>query len=173
MHYSDGNPQAGGGQPVWPGYVPQQLEQTAMRGNGFALTLWSGIAIAVGAVLPFISNVTESADGISIDAGPGINAGARFLSLLFGLLIAGFALWIRYRPAFTRRIAIASLVTSLLGLAGYCIFTLVGMAGITVQTDEGTAQATWDPSIGVLLSIGGCAVCAIAAIAALRTSPRR
>jgi hypothetical protein len=172
MQYSDGNAETGGGQPIWPGFSPQPKEMT-MRGDGFALALSGGIAIAVGALLPFISNVQESADGISLDAGPGINAGTRFLSLLFGLLLAGFALWIRHRPASRRGFAIASLITSSLGLAGYGIFTLIGIAGVTLQTDEGPAQATWDPSIGVLLSIGGCAACAIAAIVTLRINSRR
>ena len=60
---------------------------------------------------------------------------------------------------------------SLLGLAGYCLFTLIGLAGISVQTGCGTAQLSWDPSIGALLSIGGCAACVIAAIIMLRTRP--
>jgi hypothetical protein len=60
---------------------------------------------------------------------------------------------------------------SLLGLAGYCFFTLAGVADITMQTDAGPAQVSWDPSIGALLSIAGCAACAVAAIVMLRTRP--
>jgi hypothetical protein len=140
-----------------------------MRENGFVLALWGGIGVAIGALLPFIYNV--QVDGTPFTAGYVINAGDRFMSLLFGLLLAGLALWTRYRPAFRRPIAIASLVVSLLGLAGYCFFTLAGVAGITMQTDADPAQVTWDPNIGAMLSIAGCAACAVAAIVMLRTRP--
>ena len=162
-------PENGSGQFSWSGVVPPQLEEIAMRGNGLVLALWGGIAVAAGAVLPFIYNV--QVDGTPSASGFLISAGDRFISLLFGLLLAGLALWTRYRPAFRRRIAIASLAVSLLGLAGYCLFTLAGVAGTTMQTDVGPAQVSWDPSISALLSIGGCAACAIAAIVMLRTRP--
>jgi hypothetical protein len=64
---------------------------------------------------------------------------------------------------------VLALVLSLLGFAGYFLFALAGVAGITMQTDAGPAQVSWDPSIGALLSIGGCAACAIAAIVMLHT----
>jgi hypothetical protein len=156
MEYSGRNAETGSGQSIWPGVVPQQFEEIAMRGNGLVLALWGGAAIAVGALLPFVYNVQTTVAGTSFATG-GISAGDRFISFLFGLLLAGLALWTRYRPAFRQRIAIASLVVSLLGLAGYCLFTLVGVADITVQTDNGPTQYSWDPSIGTLLSIGGCA----------------
>jgi hypothetical protein len=164
-------PETGSGQFSWTGVVPPQLEQIAMRGNGLVLALWGGMAIAVGALLPFIYNVQEAVDGTPFATGSGsvISAGDRFISLLFGLLLAGLALWTRYRPAFRRRIAIASLVVSMLGLVGYCLFTLIGVADITVQASYGPAQVSWDPSIGALLSIGGCVACAIAATVMLRT----
>ena len=62
---------------------------------------------------------------------------------------------------------------SLLGSAGYLIFALAGVAGVTVQTALGPAQVSWYPSIGALLSIGGCAADAIAAIVMLRTRTPR
>jgi hypothetical protein len=163
-------PGTGSGQFPWSGVLPPQLEEIAMRENGFVLALWGGIGIAIGALLPFIYNVQTTVDGTSFPTG-GVDAGDRFISLLFGLLLAGLALWTRYRPAFRRPIAIASLVASLLGLAGYCLFTLAGIANITVQTANGPTHYSWYPSIGVLLSIGGCAACAIATIVALRTRP--
>jgi hypothetical protein len=173
MQYSAENQGTGNGRPVWSGFLPQQLEEIAMRGNGFTLALWGGLAVAVGALLPFIANIQETVDGTAFATGDGIDAGGRSLSFLFGLLLAGLAVWSRYRPEFRRRIAIAALITSALGLVGYCFFTLAGIVGVTVQTLDGTtAQETWDPSIGVLLSIGGCLACAIAAIVMLRTSPR-
>lgn len=52
--------------------------------------------------------------------------------------------------------------------AGYSLFTLAGVAGFTEQTG---VQVSWDPSIGALLSIGGCAACVAAAIVMLRTRP--
>jgi len=164
-------PETGSGQFSWSGVVPPQLEEIAMRGNGFVLALWGGVAVAVGALLPFIYNVQETVAGTPFATGSVISAGDRFMSLLFGLLLAGLALWTRYRPAFRRRIAIASLVVSLLGFAGYCLFTLAGVAGITVQASYDLAQVSWYPSIGALLSIGGCAACAIGAIVMLRTRP--
>jgi hypothetical protein len=164
-------PGTGSGQFSWSGVVPAQLEETTRRGNGLVLALWGGIAVAGGALLPFVYNVQETVDGTSFATGSAISAGTCFISLLFGLLLAGLALWTRYRPAFRRRIAIAALVVSLLGLAGYCLFTLIGLVSITAQTDYGTAQLSWDPSIGALLSIGGCAACAIAATIMLRTRP--
>jgi hypothetical protein len=164
-------PGTGSGQFSWSGVVPPQLEEIARRGNGLVLALWGGIAVAGGALLPFVCNVQETVDGTSFATGSAISAGYRFISLLFGLLLAGLALWTRYRPAFRRRIAIAALVASLLGLAGYFLFTLIGLAGITAQASYGTAQLSWDPSIGALLSIGGCAACATAAIVMLRTRP--
>lgn len=160
-------PGTGSGQFSWSGVVPPRLEEIAMRGNGLVLALWGGSAVAVGALLPFIYNA--QVDGTPFATGSVISAGDRFISLLFGLLLAGLALWTRYRPAFRRRIAIASLVVSLLGLAGYCLFTLIGVADITAQASYGPAQVSWDPSIGALLSIGGCAACAVAAIVMLRT----
>jgi hypothetical protein len=135
-----------------------------MRENGFVLALWGGIGAAIGALLPFIYNV--QIDGTPYPSGSVINAGARFISLFFGLLLAGLAVSTRYQPAFRRRIAIASLVVSLLGFAGYCLFTLAGVAGITDQTG---LQVSWYPNIGALDSIAGCAACAVAAIVMLRT----
>ena len=164
-------PETGSGQFSWSGVVPPQLEEIAMRGNGFVLALWGGVAVAVGALLPFIYNVQETVAGTPFATGSVISAGSRFISLLFGLLLAGLALWTRYRPAFRRRIAIASLVVSLLGFVGYCLFTLTGLADITIQTYNGPTQYSWDPSVGALLSIAGCAACAIAAIVMLRTRP--
>jgi len=159
---SSGQPTAAPG--TWPGVVPPQLEQIAMRENGFVLALWGGIGAAIGALLPFIYNV--QIDGTPYPSGSVINAGDRFISLFFGLLLAGLAVSTRYQPAFRRRIAIASLVVSLLGFAGYCLFTLAGVAGITDQTG---LQVSWYPNIGALDSIAGCAACAVAAIVMLRT----
>jgi len=160
-------PGTGSGQFSWSGVVPPRLEQIAMRENGFVLALWAGIAVAIGALLPFIYNV--QVDGTPYAAAPLIGAGDRFVALLFGLLLAGLAVWTRYRPAFRRPIAIASLALSLLGFAGYCFFTLAGVAGFTEQTG---VQVSWYPSIGALLSIAGCAACAVAAIVMLRTRPQ-
>jgi hypothetical protein len=164
-------PGTGSGQFSWSGLVPQQLEEIAMRGNGLVLALWGGSAVAVGALLPFIYHTQATADGAQVAIGSGIGIGDRCISLLFGLLLAGLALSTRYRPVYRRRLAITALVLSLLGFAGYFLFALAGVAGITMQTDVGPAQVSWDPSIGALLSIAGCAACVIAAIVMLRTRP--
>jgi hypothetical protein len=159
-------PETGSGSFSWSDVVPPQLKEIAMRENGFVLALWGGIGIAIGALVPFVYHV--QVDGSPFAAGSLIGAGDRFLSLFFGLLLAGLALWTRYRPAYRRGIAIASLVVSLLGLAGYCLFTLAGVAGVTEQSG---VQVSWYPNIGALDSIAGCAACGIAAIVMLRTRP--
>lgn len=172
MEYSGRNTETRSGQSIWPGVVPQQFEEIALRGNGLVLALWGGATVAVSALLPFIANVQTTVDGTSFATGFGFSAGDRFTSFLFGLLLVGLALWARYRLVFRRRIAIASLISSLLGLAGYCLFTLIGVAGIPAQDGYGDlGQVSWDPNIGVLLSVGGCAACAIAAAVMFRTSP--
>jgi hypothetical protein len=160
-------PGTGIGQFSWSGVVRPRLEEVAMRENGFVLALWGGIGIVLGTGFPFIYNV--QVDGTPFASGSLIGAGDRFISLLFGLLLGGLALWTRYRPAFRRPIAIASLVVSLLGLASYCLFTLAGVAGTIMQTNAGPAQVSWYPNIGLLDSIAGCVACAIAAIVMLRT----
>src|ERR1700691_2657510 len=105
-------PETSSGQFSWSDVVPSRLEEVAMRENGFVMALWGGIGIVIGAVLPFICNV--QVDGASAPSGFAINAGGRFISLFFGLLLAGLAVWTRYRPALRRPIAISSLVLSLL-----------------------------------------------------------
>jgi drug/metabolite transporter (DMT)-like permease len=65
----------------------------------------------------------------------------------------------------------AALVTSALGFAGYALYALAGINGLTVNSDLGPANVSWYPSIGLLLSIAGCAACAVAAIVMRRTRP--
>lgn len=165
-------PEPSSGQFPWSGVVPPQLEEMAMRGNGVVLALWGGIAVAAGAVLPFTSGTQASVDGSQVASGFGIGTGYRFVSCLFGLLLISLALSTRYRPVFRRRIAITSIVLSLLGFAGYFLFSLIGVVGANVNTDLGPTHVSWYPNIGALLSIGGCAACAIAAVVMLRTGTR-
>jgi hypothetical protein len=155
----------------WSGVVYPRLEEIAKRENGFVLALWGGIGIVIGALLPFIFHTQETFDGTPVASGFGIGIGYRFISLFFGLLLAGLALATRYRPVFRRRIAISALVLSLLGFAGYSFFALAGAAGFTMQTYLGPTQVSWYPNIGLLDSIAGCAACVIAAIVMLRTRP--
>jgi hypothetical protein len=146
--------------------VRPRLEEVATRENGFVLELWGGIGIVIGAVLPFIFHAQETVDGTQFAISSGIGTGYRFISLFFGLLLAGLAVSTRYWPVFRRPIAISALILSLLGFVGYSLFTLAGVAGITEQTG---VQVSWYPNIGALDSIAGCAACAIAAIVMLRT----
>src|ERR1700691_2073533 len=113
-----GTPRQSSGQPTaapgtgseqfsWSAVVPPQLEQIAMRENGFVLALYGGIGVAIGALLPIIYKV--QANGTPYPSGSLIGAGDRFISLFFGLLLAGLAVSTRYRPVYRRPIAIASL----------------------------------------------------------------
>ena len=160
-------PGTGSGQFSWSGVVPPQLEEIAMRENGFVLALWGGIGVAIGALLPFIYNV--QVDGTPAAAGSLIGVGDRFISLLFGLLLAGLALWTRYRPAYRRPIAITSLVVSLLGLRRLLPLYPGRRRWHHRANSQRPDPVSWDPSIGALLSIAGCAACAIAAIVMLCT----
>jgi len=161
-----GAPETGSGSFSWSGVVRPRLEEVAMRENGFVLALWGGIGIVIGAVLPFTFHAQATVDGAPVASGFGIGIGYRFISLFFGLLLAGLAVSTRYWPVFRRPIAISALILSLLGFVGYSLFTLAGVAGITEQTG---VQVSWYPNIGALDSIAGCAACAIAAIVMLRT----
>jgi hypothetical protein len=165
-------PEAGSKPFSWSGAVRPRLEEVVMRENGFVLALWGGIGVAIGALLPFTFHTQATIEGVPVASGFGIEIGYRFISLFFGLLLAGLALWTRCQPVFRRRIAITSLVLALLGLAGYSLFTLAGVVGVTAQTDLGPAQVSWYPNIGALDSIAGCAACAIGAIVMLRTRSR-
>jgi hypothetical protein len=163
----------GAGQFSWPHLVPPRLGEIAMRGNGYVLAVSGGIAVCAGALLPFMFHAQASVDGAQVLSGFGIGLGYRVISFLFGALLAGLAYWTRRSPARRRPIAMGALVTSLLGFAGYFLYALVGINGLTVNSDLGPAQVSWYPSIGLLLSIVGCAACATASIVMRRTSPRR
>jgi len=161
----------GAGQFPWRDLVPSRVEEIAMRGHGYVLAVSGGIAICAGALLPFMFHAQASVDGAQVLSGFGIGVGYRFISFLFGALLAGLAYWTRCNPARLRAIAMAALVTSVLGFAGYFLYALVGINGLTVSSDLGPAHVSWYPSIGLLLSVAGCAACAIAAIVMRRTRP--
>jgi len=156
----------------WPAFVPQRVAEFATRGNGYVLAVSGGIAVCAGALLPFTWHAQASVDGAQVLSGFGIGLGYRVISFLFGALLAGLAYWTRRSPARLRPIAMAGLVTSVLGCAGYTLYTLIGINGLTVNSYLGPAQVSWYPSIGLLISIAGCAACAVAAIVMRRTSPR-
>jgi hypothetical protein len=156
----------------WPAFVPERVAEFAMRGNGYVLAVSGGIAVCAGALLPFTWHAQASVDGAQVLSGFGIGLGYRVISFLFGALLAGLAYWTRRSPARLRPIAMAGLVTSALGCAGYTLYTLIGINGLTVNSYLGPAHVSWYPSIGLLISIAGCAACAVAAIVMRRTSPR-
>ena len=66
-----------------------------------------------------------------------------------------------------------ALVTSVLGFVGYALYPLIGINGLTANSDLGPTNVSWYPSIGLLLSIAGCAACAIAAVIIRRTPAQR
>lgn len=160
------------GQFPWHGLVSPRIEEFAMRGNGYVLALSGGVAVCAGALLPFVFHSQASVDGAQVLNGFGVGEGYHVISFLFGALLAGLAYWTRRSPARRRPIATGALVTSVLGFIGYLLYALVGINGLTVSTDLGPAHVSWYPSIGLLLSVAGCAACAIAAIAMRRPRPR-
>ena len=172
-HRQPGATENAAGQFSWRGLVPSRIEEVAMRGNGYVLAVSGGIAVCAGALLPFMWHAQASVDGAQVLSGFGIGLGYRVISFLFGALLAGLAYWTRRSPARRRPIALATLVTSVLGFAGYLLYALAGINGLTVNSGLGPAHVSWYPSIGLLLSIAGCAACAIAATIIRRTSPRR
>jgi hypothetical protein len=142
-----------------------------MRGNGYALALGGGIAVCIGALLPFMWHAHATVDGSPVLSGFGVGLGYRFISFLFGALLAGLAYGTRRSPCRRRALAIAALVVSALGFAGYFLYAFVGIDGLTVNSGLGSTQVSWDPGLGLLLSMAGCAACAVAALAMYRTRP--
>jgi hypothetical protein len=67
--------------------------------------------------------------------------------------------------------AMGALVTSVLGFVGYALYALIGINGVTANL--GPTNVSWYPSIGLLLSIAGCAACATAAVIIRRTPAQR
>lgn len=163
----------GAGQFSVSGLVPSQVKEIALRGNGYVLAMSGGIAVCLGAVLPFTWHSQASLDGAPLVSGFTIGAGDRVVSFLFGALLAGLAYWTHRSPARRRPIATGALVTSGLGFLGYFLYTVIGINGVTANSDLGPAQVSWYPSIGLLLSVIGCAACVVAATIIRRTSPRR
>jgi hypothetical protein len=148
------------------------FKEIALRDNGHVLALSGGIAVSLGALLPFMWHAQASVDGAQVLSGFGIGVGYRVISFLFGALLAGLAFWSRRSPARRRPVAMAALVASVLGFIGYFLYALIGINGLTVNSDLGPAQVSWYPSIGLLLSIAGCAACAVAAFVIRRTGRR-
>jgi hypothetical protein len=155
----------------WRGLVLPQIKEAAMRGDGYVLAVSGGIAVCAGALLPFIWHAQASVDGAQVLSGFGIGLGYHVISFLFGALLAGLAYWTRRDPARRRPVATAALVTSVLGFTGYFLYALVGINGLTANTDLGPTHVSWYPSIGLLLSIAGCAATATAATVMRRTRP--
>jgi len=149
--------------------VSSRIREIAMRGNGSVLAVSGGIAICAGALLPFTWHPRAAVDGAQVLGGFGIGLGYRLISFVFGAVLAGLAYWTRRSPARRRRIAMGALVTSVLGFVGYVLYTLIGINGVTANSDLGPTNVSWYPSVGLLLSIAGCAACAIAAVIIRRT----
>jgi hypothetical protein len=159
------------GQFSWRDLVPPRVEEVAMRGNGYVLAVSGGGAVCLGALLPFIFHTQASIDGAQLLSGFGIGLGYHVISFLFGALLAGLAYWTRRSPARLRPIAMAALIVSVLGFLGYTLYAIAGIHGLTVNSDLGPATVSWYPSIGLLLSIAGCAAVAVAAVVMRRRTP--
>jgi hypothetical protein len=123
-----------------------RIGEIAMRGNGYVLAASGGIAVCAGALLPFTWHAQASVDGAQVLSGFGIGLGYRVISFLFGALLAGLAYWTRRNPARLRPIAMAALIIGVLGFAGYFLYTLIGINGLTVNSDLGPAHVSWYPA---------------------------
>ena len=123
-HGQPGAAESAAGKFSWRGLVPPRVEEIAMRGNGYVLAVSGGIAVCAGALLPFMWHAQASVDGAQVLSGFGIGLAYRVISFLFGALLAGLACWTRRSPAQRRPIAMATVVTSVLGFAGYLLYAL-------------------------------------------------
>jgi hypothetical protein len=153
--------------PGWPLWVEEA--DTPLRARTDAVwVIGGGVAVAVGAVLPFVSSPVY---------GYFVRGGARATSAIFGLIIA--ALGLGLRSAFASRqsatrgkalgMGIPVLVLSILGTLGYVIYMTLGLAGFKQNTGLGfTARVTFSPGVGLILSIAGCLVAVVGSIRLLR-----
>src|ERR1700759_3368173 len=145
----------------------------ASPGRSDPLPFWvlgGGAAIFGGSLLPFVS---VSVDGLfSINV---MSPGARVLSALFGLVVAGLGAAMKFGPAAGRRgLSIAALGCGAAGVLGYSGFILLGLHGINVGGSLGLpAEVTYSPSIGVLLALAGCTAAAVAALNVVLAVARR
>jgi hypothetical protein len=122
-------------------------------------------AVTLGALLPFITIQDLFAIG-------DIRPEARQYSGGFGLLLLFLGVMVRFGPPQSWLSAIL-LALSGLGFLGYGGFMLIGLEGVQNQDPifGTTGKLTFSPNIGLVLSIGGAATVALAAIRALRTTP--
>jgi hypothetical protein len=122
-----------------------------------------GAAVALGALLPFVSQ-PEASFLTRVE----VHAGARALSFFFGLALVGGALFMRV-PQFRWKAGGWTFVGSGLGLCGYSLFAIIGIVGVDTNMGFGiTAKVTWSPNIGLLMSIAGCVIVCVTVAQLLR-----
>jgi hypothetical protein len=171
--------------PGWPLWVeepqvPPVPQGSQSPGRPLALadarwTIGGAAAIFLGSFLPWISNADNG------DFTVHINGGAQATSAIFGLIAAGLGAAIytkSARGAFVKPGAygftIPLLVLSILGILGYGIFAIAGVAGFQ-ETDAlgDTGKVTFSPSVGLILLILGCLAVLIGSIRVQRHAARR
>jgi hypothetical protein len=134
-------------------------------------TIGGAAAVFLGSFLPWISASNTGLVTLQI------NGGAKTTSAIFGVILAalGAAIYTRsVRGAKPKAYAIPLLVLSALGVLGYGIFTIAGLAGLQ-ETDQlgDTAKVTFTPSVGLILLLLGCLAVLIGSIKVLRHARRQ
>lgn len=121
------------------------------------LAIGGGAAVVLGSLLPFVSfNVIN----------PGVQIGPGYAAVLIGLILAalGIALRAARRPGRLVAGTVILCLSSLFGLY-YVILIAVGIHGVQVQDTFGdTSTLTFNPNIGIILALAGCAAAYTAAI---------
>ena len=97
-----------------------------------AWAIAGGTAVFLGSLLPFVS---------FSDPEIGVNPGARAATALFGLIVLGLGVALRaVQHRFLMGTSLAILCLSALGVLGYAITIVAGMAGITEQDPFGYSR---------------------------------
>ena len=112
--------------------------------NNFYVAVVGGLAIVIGAWLPFISVSVNTSIGSASSGDFTMPVFLEVTSAMFGLLLTGFAWGMRKTVGF----GTALMVLSILGLCGYVGFTMLGIGGISIFH--------FSPGIGLIFSILGC-----------------
>ena len=132
---------------------PVRTPGQVQRGSLFApenrhvlVALGGGVAVFVGSRMPFIADPSHPLYEVS--------SGALTTSLLFGLVLAGLAGAMWWKPTATRGYAIALIALGALGAVGYLLFAAAGAAGVEEEIGFGvTTTITFSPGLGTGIAL--------------------